>query len=138
MKGFRMTIEYINPESMASNPAFTQAISVSSPHKTVYIGGQNGVDKNGAVVGKGDFKKQVEQLYENLKTVLDAAGARPEHVVKWTIYVVQGQSIQEGLEAFQKVWGNPGRPPTITVAFVAALGRPDILCEIDAIAVVPE
>jgi enamine deaminase RidA (YjgF/YER057c/UK114 family) len=133
-----MSVEYINPESMHKNPAFTQAISVSGPHKTVYIGGQNGVDEKGEVVGRGDFKKQVEQLYKNLLTVLDAAGARPEHVVKWTIYVVQGQSIQEGLGAFQKVWPLNGQPPAITVVYVAALGRPEILCEIDAIAVVPE
>lgn len=133
-----MSVEYINPESMSSNPAFTQAISVTGPHKTIYIGGQNGVDAKGEIVGRDDFKVQVEQLYKNLLTVLEASGATPEHVVKWTIYVVQGQSVQEGLEVFQKTWGSQSQPPVITVVFVAALGRPGILCEIDAIAVVPE
>jgi enamine deaminase RidA (YjgF/YER057c/UK114 family) len=133
-----MSVEYINPEAMSSNPAFTQVISVTGPHKTVYIGGQNGVDAKGEIVGKDDFKAQVEQLYKNLLTVLEAAGAKPEHIVKWTIYVEQGQSIQEGLQVFQNAWPQGGHPPVITVVFVAALGRPGIHCEIDAIAVVPE
>ncbi len=133
-----MPVEYINPESMSSNPAFTQAISVSGPHKTIYIGGQNGVDAKGEIVGEKDFKKQIEQLYKNLVTVLEAAGAKKEHVVKWTIYVLEGQSVQEGLEAFQKSWGNQGNPPVITVIFVSSFGRPGLMCEIDAVAVVPE
>ena len=69
---------------------------------------------------------------------MSAAGAQPEHVIKWNIYVVQGQSVQEGYAAFQNVWGNLPNPPIITVVFVAGLGHPDFLAEIDAIAVVPE
>jgi enamine deaminase RidA (YjgF/YER057c/UK114 family) len=67
-----------------------------------------------------------------------AAGGDLEHIVSWTIYVVQGQPIQPGVEAFQRLWGsrtNP--PPTITVVFVAGLGHPDFLVGISAIAVVP-
>jgi len=64
--------------------------------------------------------------------------AQPEHVVKWNIYVVQGQSLQEGFAAFQSVWGNRPNPPAISGMFVAGLAHPDFLAEMDAIAVVPE
>jgi enamine deaminase RidA (YjgF/YER057c/UK114 family) len=131
-------VKYINPEGLPKNPAFTNVVTVTGPAKTIYIGGQDAVDASGAIVGKGDLKAQTEQILKNIQAALAAAGAQPEHVIKWNIYVVQGQSVQDGFAAFQSVWGNPPNPPVITVAFVAGLGHPDFLAEIDAIAVVPE
>jgi enamine deaminase RidA (YjgF/YER057c/UK114 family) len=131
-------VQYLNPDTLNKNPAFTNVVTVSGPAKTIYIGGQDAVDASGAIVGKGDLRAQTEQILKNIKAALAAAGAQPEHVVKWNIYVLQGQSVQEGFAAFQSVWGNPADPPVITVVFVAALGHPDFLAEIDAIAVVPE
>ena len=137
-KSIRGEVKHINPEGLHKNPAFTNVVTVTGPVKTVYIGGQDAVDASGAIVGKGDLKAQTEQILKNIQAALEAAGAKPEHVIKWTIYVVRGQSVQDGFAAFQSVWGNPPNPPVITVAFVAGLGHPDFLAEIDAIAVVPE
>ena len=134
----RGEVKYINPDGLPKNPAFTNVVTVTGPVKTIYIGGQDAVDSSGAIVGKGDLKAQTEQILKNIQAALAAAGAQPEHVVKWNIYVLQGQSVQEGFAAFQSVWGNPPNPPIITVVFVAGLGHPDFLAEIDAIAVVPE
>ena len=134
----RGEVKYINPDSLPKNPAFTNVVTVTGPVKTVYVGGQDAVDASGAIVGKGDLRAQTEQILKNIQAALAAGGAQPEHVVKWNIYVVQGQSVQEGYAAFQSVWGNRPNPPVITVIFVAGLGHPDFLAEIDAIAVVPE
>lgn len=131
-------VKYINPEGLPKNPAFTNVVTVTGPVKTIYIGGQDAVDASGAIVGKGDLRAQTEQILKNIQAALAAAGAQPEHVIKWNIYVLQGQSVQDGFAAFQSVWGNPPNPPVITVAFVAGLGHPDFLAEIDAVAVVPE
>lgn len=131
-------VRYINPDGLPKNPAFTNVVTVTGPVKTVYVGGQNAIDASGAIVGKGDLKAQTEQILKNIQAALAAAGAQPEHVVKWNIYVVQGQSVQEGLAAFQGVWGTPANPPAISVLFVAGLAHPDFLAEMDAIAVVPE
>src|SRR5512145_511459 len=130
--------KFQNPNELPRNPAFTNVVTVTGPAKTIYIGGQDAVDASGAIVGKGDLKAQTEQILKNIQAALAAGGAQPEHVVKWTIYVLQGQSVQEGYAAFQSVWGNQPNPPVITVVFVASLGHPDFLAEIDAIAVVPE
>jgi enamine deaminase RidA (YjgF/YER057c/UK114 family) len=131
-------VEYINPDDLVKNPAFTNVVTVTGPVKTVYIGGQDAVDASGAIVGKGDLKAQTEQILKNIQAALSAAGAQPEHVIRWHIYVVQGQSVAEGFAAFQEVWGNQPNPPAITVTFVAGLAHPDFLAEMDAIAVVPE
>jgi enamine deaminase RidA (YjgF/YER057c/UK114 family) len=102
------------------------------------VGGQDAVDANGAVVGKGDISAQTEQVLKNIQTALAAGGAQPEYVIKWNLYIVQGQSLREGFAAFQRFWGLPSNPPAITAMFVSGLAHPDFLVEMDAIAVVPE
>jgi enamine deaminase RidA (YjgF/YER057c/UK114 family) len=131
------TIEHLNPEGLVRNPAFTQVVTVTGPTRTVYVGGQNGVDATGGIVGRGDVAAQVAQVLANLETALAAAGADPGHVIKWTILVVDGQPIQPALEVFQRVWGQRSGPPLITVAMVAGPAHPDALVEPEAVAVVP-
>ena len=131
-------VQYINPETLNKNPAFTNVVVVSGHVKTVYVGGQDAVDASGAIVGKGDFKAQTEQILQNIRAALAAGGAQLEHVVKWNLYVLQGQPLNEGFEVFQRVWGNRPHPPAISFMFVAGLAHPDYLAEMDAIAVVPE
>jgi len=131
-------VQYINPETLNKNPAFTNVIVASGPVRTIYVGGQDAVDVSGKIVGKGDFKAQTEQILKNIQVALAAGGASLEHVVKWNLYVVQGQPLIEGFEVFQRIWGNRPNPPAISVMFVAGLAHPDFLAEIDAIAVVPE
>jgi enamine deaminase RidA (YjgF/YER057c/UK114 family) len=95
------------------------------------------VDASGAIIGKGDFKAQSEQILKNIQAALEAGGAQWEHVIKMNIYVVQGQSLQEGFAAFQSIGGNRSHPPAVSVLFVAGLAHPDFLAEIDVIAAVP-
>ncbi len=133
-----MAVQYLNPETLHQNPAFTNVVVVTGSTRTVYVGGQDAVDVNGMVVGKGDIRAQTEQIFKNLQAALAAGGAQLEHVIKWNIYVVQGQPLQAGFEVFQQVWGQRPNPPAITGIFVAGLAHPDFLVEMDAVAVVPE
>ncbi len=131
-------VQYVNPDDLSKNPAFTNVIIVTGQVKTIYIGGQDAVDASGTIVGKGDIKQQTEQVLNNLRTALKAGGAELEHIIKWNIYVVQGQPLQPAFEVFQHVWGRRPNPPAITGMFVSGLANPDFLVEIDAIAVVPQ
>jgi enamine deaminase RidA (YjgF/YER057c/UK114 family) len=130
-------VQYINPDTLHKNPAFTNVIVVSGSAKTIYVGGQDSVDASGAIVGKGDFQAQAEQVLKNIQAALAAGGADLHHLIKWNIYVVQGQDLRVGFGAFQKAWGSRPNPPAISGVFVAGLAHPDFLLEIDAIAVVP-
>ena len=130
--------QHINPDDLSKNPAFTQVVAVTGPGKTIYIGGQDAVDASGTIIGKGDIKAQVEQVFKNLQTALEASGAGLEHIVKWNIYIVEGQPLRPAFEASQKIWGGRPNPPSISVMFVAGLANPEFLVEVDAIAVVPE
>jgi enamine deaminase RidA (YjgF/YER057c/UK114 family) len=111
---------------------------VTGAVKTVYVGGQDAVDASGNIIGKGDLKAQAEQVLKNIQAALEAGGAQLEHVVKWNLYVVQGQPLMPGFEVFQRVWGSRPNPPAITGMYVAGLAHPDFLMEMDAVAVVPE
>jgi enamine deaminase RidA (YjgF/YER057c/UK114 family) len=131
-------VQYINPDALNKNPAFTNVIVVTGPVKTVYVGGQDAVDASGAIIGKGDLKTQTEQVLKNIQTALAAGGAQLEHIIKWNLYVVEGQPLRTGFEVFQRFWGNRPNPPAISGVFVAGLAHPDFLVEMDAIAVVPQ
>ncbi len=131
-------IQHLNPDGLSKNPAFTNIVTVTGSVKTVYIGGQDALDASGAIVGKGDLVAQTEQVFHNLQVALQAAGAGLEHIVKWNIYLVQGQPIRPAFAVFQQVWGRRPNPPAITMMFVAGLANPEFLVEMDAIAVVPQ
>jgi enamine deaminase RidA (YjgF/YER057c/UK114 family) len=131
-------VQYMNPDTLNKNPAFSNVIIVSGSVRTVYVGGQDAVDGSGTIIGKGDLKAQTEQVLKNIQAALSAGGAQLEHVIKWNLYVVQGQPLQAGFEVFQRVWGRRPNPPAISMAFVAGLANPDFLVEMDAVAVVPE
>ena len=130
-------VEFLNPDGLPRNPAFSNVAVVSGNVRTIYIGGQDAVDAEGNIVGVGDIAAQTEQVLRNLRTALAAAGAAPEHVVKWNIFIVDGQDFCSGYAAFQQVWGDRPNPPVITAAVVKGLARPEFLLEMDAIAVVP-
>ncbi len=131
------SVQYLNPDDLPKNPAFTQVVVATGPVKTIYIGMQNAVDASRNIVGKGDIAAQTAQVLRNVEACLAAAGARPEHLVQWNIYIVQGQPIQPGVEAFQRWWGNRPNPPANSVIFVPTFVPPDFLVGIDAVAVVP-
>jgi enamine deaminase RidA (YjgF/YER057c/UK114 family) len=129
-----MEVRHINPEGLHRSPAFSQAVVVERPTKTIYIGGQNGVDAEGKVVGP-TLKEQAVQVFRNLATILESEGASLSNIVHWRIATVEGQSFDDGVAAFQEVWNREDPPPAITVHAVSSLG-PGVLVEIDAVAVV--
>ena len=129
-----MAITHLNPPSLHTNPAFSQGTVIPAGSTLVFVGGQNGIGPDGEVVGDS-IGAQTEQAMRNVIAVLAEAGATPADVAKLTIILVEGVDINEGFAASRKVWGD--QPTAITGQFVRALGRPDCLVEIEAIAAVP-
>ena len=132
-----MQIEHLNPENMHSNPAFSQGIIIPAGARMLLVGGQNAVNAEGEIVGKGDIGRQTEQAIANMLTVIDAAGGRLEDLVKVTLIIQQGVDLRAGFAAWMKVWGQRPNPPTVTALFVAGLAHPDYLIEIEAQVVLP-
>jgi enamine deaminase RidA (YjgF/YER057c/UK114 family) len=133
-----MKRDAINPKELFVPRGFSHAILISGAHKTLYIGGQNAVDNEGKLVGGNSLKEQTIRVLENMEKILNQAGVTPDDIVKLDIHIKQGQNPQEGFQAFQQAWANLKNLPIITVLFVAGLGNPEWLVEIDAVAVIAE
>lgn len=132
------SIQHINPDGLSNNRSFSQIVITQGSGKTIYIGGQNAVNSNEEIVGKGDIVNQTEQVMKNLQTALSASGATFENLVKLNIYIVQGQDLYGAFQASQKYLGHLSNPPAISVLVVVGLANPDFLIEIDATAFLPE
>ena len=131
-----MQVQYLKPPGMHQNPAFTQALVMPATSRLVLIGGQNAVDRDGRLVA-GDLGAQTSKTLENLHLCLDAAGAGIDDLVKLTIYIAGDLDIMPGFEAWMKFAGPLTNPPLVTVLKVLALGRPGVLVEVEAMAVLP-
>lgn len=130
--------EYINPDELMKNPAFSQVITTQGNGKTVYIGGQNAVTENREIIGKNDLVQQTKQALTNIETALTSCGANLNDLIKLTIYIVQGQDIRTGFEASQSFLQRIKNPPIISVLIVAGLANHNFLVEIEAIAFISE
>jgi enamine deaminase RidA (YjgF/YER057c/UK114 family) len=93
-KGDAMAIkrEKIQPQGLhvvmrAGHPAYTHAVTVSGTGKMVFVAGQLARDAKGNCVGKGDMRAQIQQVGENIKACLEAAGATLADIVKTNTYV---------------------------------------------------
>jgi enamine deaminase RidA (YjgF/YER057c/UK114 family) len=128
--------QFINPPALNPTSGFTHVVTTTGG-KTAYVSGQVSVDEKGEVVGRGDFRAQVERTFENLKAALAAAGATFADVVKVTYFVVG--LTPEHVPVLREVRGrylDRESPPASTLVGVAALVAPDWLVEIEAVAVV--
>jgi len=105
--------------------------------RTLYIAGQIALDKDGNLVGRGDFRAQVKQVFENLKTRLEEGGASFKDVVKLNYYLTDASEIQS-LRETRTSYINTENPPASTLVVVKQLVREEYLIEIEAVAVVSE
>jgi enamine deaminase RidA (YjgF/YER057c/UK114 family) len=128
--------QFFNPPELNPTNGFTHVVTATGG-KTVYVSGQVSVNEKAQVVGKGDFRAQVEHTFENLKAALAAAGATFKDVVKITYFVV-GLSLENVpvVREVRRKYLDPDHPPASTLVGVAALVVPDWMIEIEVVAVV--
>ena len=95
------------------------------------------LDDQGTVVAPGDVTSQARQAMANLVVALDAAGARLSDVARSTVYVASADrsDLVAAWEVVRAAFGDHDAPSTLLG--VAALGYPDQLVEVEAVAVVP-
>ncbi len=126
-----MVKEVIVPPNVLKARGFSHAIKVGN---TIYVAGQTATDEEGNIIGKGDVIAQTERAYENIKRVLEAAGARMTDIVMLKIYCRDLDGFVKTREARKKYFGN--HFPAATVVKIDRLLLPDALIEVEAIAVV--
>ena len=100
----------------------------------LFVAGQAGWDENGNIVGVGDPAVQARQAFENLRAVLEQAGASLADVVKETEYVTDLSLYREIARVRKEFF--PDNFPAATLVEVKGLFKKDQVFEIEAIAVV--
>lgn len=117
--------------------AWTKKFNISAGVKvgdTVYLSGAVAFDGEGNVVGEGDVYAQSKQIFKNIEEALASAGASMAEVVKITTYLTDisryGEFGKARTEAF------PNGVPSSTVVTSPALVMPELLVEVEALAVI--
>ena len=131
-----LQIDRINPRGLVQPRGYTQVVAAPLG-RTLYISGQVSIDATAAIVGKGDMKAQVAQVFSNLRLALEGAGAGPRDVLKTNIYMVNPKA--EDIVAFRdarNAFFAGVEPPASTFVGVVALANPDWLLEVEAVALV--
>jgi len=102
--------------------------------KQVFVAGQTPRDKHGNCVGQGDMRAQIEQVGQNIKDALEAAGATLADVVRTTTYVTDMDEYFRHQDVRMKFFAQA--LPTSTTVQVSRLSRPEFMVEIEAFAIV--
>lgn len=132
-----MTVVLSSPKTLPPPTGYSQIAEVTKG-KIVLIAGQVAHDADGKLVGEGDFRAQVEQIFKNLDAAVRAAGGTFKDIVKINNYCVTSVAPEE-IAAFRDVrdrYVDLAHPPTSTFVYVSRLVRPGWLFEIDAMAVI--
>jgi reactive intermediate/imine deaminase len=129
-------VKRTNPPALSTPTGYTHIVEVTGPNRTIYISGQIAYDKDGKIVGApGDMKAQAEQVFKNLEAALTAAGAKFSDVVKMNSYITDMSKIQAVRDVRAMYFKDVS--PASTFVQVAGLVRPELLLEVEVIAVVP-
>ena len=126
-----MAKEIITPPNVYRPRGYSHAFKCGN---TIYIAGQVAFDQEGKLVGEGDVVAQTAVAYENLKRVLEAAGAAMSDIVLMRIYTLDLEGFNNTGELRRKYFGK--HFPATTLLVVEGLDEPGTLIEVEAIAVV--
>src|SRR5438105_13884925 len=124
----------IHVRMMAGQPAYSQIVTVSGTGRQIFVAGQLARDPHGNCVGKGDMRAQIQQVGENIKACLEAAGATLADIVKTNTYVTDLEEFSKHRDIRMRYFG-PATPTSTTVQ-ISRLADPDAMVEIEATAVI--
>jgi reactive intermediate/imine deaminase len=119
--------------TVATPAGFSHAVRAGG---LIFVSGQVPLDETGAVVGAGDVGAQTRQVFRNLGAVLEAAGATFADVVKLTFFVRDIGAIG-AIRAIRDEFVDTADPPASSLVEVSRLFMPELLIEVEAVAVAP-
>ena len=130
-----LKLTIVNPKTLydPSPNGYSTAVIAPREARVAYISGQGGQDSKGAL--SPDFAVQVKQAYANLRTALDALGARPDQVAKLTVFVVDHDmsKLEVLTRNVKDMFGE--RLPAQTLIPVPKLAIDPMLFEVEAVVI---
>lgn len=128
-------IERHNPDGVSRERVslYNHCVRVTNAATTLYLAGQLARDEQGNTVGVGDIRAQTERVIENIRTILRAEGGDLHNLVKVTVFTTDMRHFQAISEVRRRYF--TGDLPASTIVEVSKLSQPDLLIEIEGIAV---
>ncbi len=126
--------EIINPWKWQDQFAFSQAVKITGG-SLVFLAGQGGIKANGQFSIPTKFEDQAKLTFENMETILKAAGGTLDDIVYMTVHVTD-MRFGRVLTEMRKNYFKKGYPAS-TLVEAPHLALPEMLIEITAVAVVP-
>lgn len=129
------TIERHNAEALfkGRSSLYSHCVRVTNATATLYLAGQLARDEHGRTVGVGDVRAQTERVIENIRAILRAEGGDLHNLVKVTVYTTDMRHFDAISEVRRRYFA--GDLPASTMVEVSKLSQPDLLVEIEGIAV---
>lgn len=133
-----MSLERVNPPSLPAPSGFSHAVTARGG-TLVFLAGQTALDAERRIVD-GGIVAQFEKALSNLLAALDAAGGRPEHLAKLTIFAVDPEDYRANAREIGAVWHRlAGRDyPAMALIGIVRLWDEPALVELEGIAVLPD
>ncbi|MGI9657577.1 MAG: RidA family protein [Gaiellaceae bacterium] len=126
-------------ERITTDPDWYEPFKIALGYRVgdvIILSGQAAIDREGNVVGAGDFDAQAEQVFDNLEFVLGVAGSSFRNIINVNIFVTDMSKFPKVMELREKYFEAPY--PADTIVEVNALALPELMIEIQAIAVVDD
>lgn len=117
--------------------AWTKRLNISAGVKvgdTIYTSGTVAFDSDGTVVGEGDVYAQAQQVFRSIEEILTAAGASMADVIKINTFLADTSGYAEFGKARTEAF--PAGVPASAAHATPALIKPELLVEVEAIAVI--
>ena len=124
-----MNREIVNPLNKPT-PVLSPAVKIDN---LVYTAGQVGVNPDTGELAGSDIQEQTNQVMENIKLLLEAAGSSMDKVIKCLVFITDMKDFQAMNEVYKSYFEKD--PPARSCVQVAALARPELIVEIEAIAI---
>jgi len=127
-----------NPPTVSKPTGYSHAAEIDlGKIKMLIISGQVALDVEGKVVGENNFEQQTEQVFKNIKAIVENSGGTMNDLIKITIYVKDVSNIVKFREIRNK-YINVSNPPASTLVEITNLARDEFLVEVEATAVIPK
>lgn len=127
----------IQAHRIKTNPDPMEPFHIAQGYRVgnmAYLSGVAALTNSGEIVGEGDFDAQADQVFRNIDEVLKIVGSGLDQVIKVTIYLTDMGHFGKIVDLRAKWFTAPY--PADTIVEVSALALPQLMIEIDVIALV--
>jgi 2-iminobutanoate/2-iminopropanoate deaminase len=128
------TREYLKGDARQRERAYSPAVRITGG-TAIYMAGHTGYQDEQGETYPGDFDGQVREAFERMRKTLEIAGGKLADIVTMTVFITD-MANGTRFTQLRKEFFQEGRYPASALIGIKELARPEMMIEIQAIAVV--